>query len=211
MQKDNERCIRYVTKEMDPSEAMLLEQEMLEDEDLLIEVESMRRTLKKLERLPNYEPPKYLSEKIVQDAIEYQNQQPLQLANIHEASRSTKFFAAAAFILVGVVFIGMNFQLDNGGAASVDNNSSSSSSTQVRAAQMSGGNSGQQAESANRPWIDRQDILRYQLDEASENTGFDRSKMRRESLKKLTPLDETPSLMEQNSQFNLTNANISNR
>jgi hypothetical protein len=33
-------------KEMDPSEELLMERAMMEDEDLLIEVESMRQTLK---------------------------------------------------------------------------------------------------------------------------------------------------------------------
>ena len=45
MQNDENAVIRYLMKEMDPSEEVLMERAMMEDDDLLIEVESMRQTL----------------------------------------------------------------------------------------------------------------------------------------------------------------------
>jgi hypothetical protein len=63
-------------KEMDPSEELLMERAMMEDEDLLIEVESMRQTLKKLDKLPQIEPPAH-----VQDAV-------MQKASLHTKNKS---------------------------------------------------------------------------------------------------------------------------
>jgi len=40
MQNEDNACIKYLMKEMDPSEELLMERAMMEDEDLLIEVET---------------------------------------------------------------------------------------------------------------------------------------------------------------------------
>ena len=45
MHTDENNAIRYLMKEMDPSEEMEFEKQMREDENLLIEVESLRATL----------------------------------------------------------------------------------------------------------------------------------------------------------------------
>lgn len=208
MQNDNERCIKYITNEMDPSEAMVLEKEMMEDEDLLIEVESMRRTLKKLDGMPEYEPPKYLSEKIIQDAVDQQNQRPLQLANIHEASKPTKFFAAAAFVLAGIVFVSMNLEVELGEPAA---NTSSSSS--IKAVQVDGTNkSGSNWQQDNLSWVDRQNVLKFQLFETDKaGAGVDTESMKQETLKKLVPVNNMTNFSNDNSGFNFTNTNITTR
>ena len=205
MQNDKERCIRYVTNEMDPSEAMLLEKEMMEDEDLLIEVESMRRTLKKLDGMPEYEPPKYLSEKIIQEAVDQQNQRPLQLANIHEASKPTKFFAAAAFVLAGIVFVSMNLEVDQ----TKSTTSNASTSAPVKAAQVDGANGNGDSQLNNRPWVDRQNVLKFQLFEADQaGAGVDAETMKQETLRNLTPINELSGFNNRNSGFNFTNTNL---
>ena len=67
MPKD-EGVIRYLMKEMDPSEEIEFERCMMEDENLLIEVECLRRSLEKTKQLPNFNPPESLTEEIPQKA-----------------------------------------------------------------------------------------------------------------------------------------------
>ena len=57
MINNDEGCIRYLMQEMDPAEEIEFEREMLKNQDLLIEVESLRRTDKKLGKLPLINPP----------------------------------------------------------------------------------------------------------------------------------------------------------
>ncbi|MBD3615505.1 MAG: hypothetical protein HUJ22_02955 [Gracilimonas sp.] len=73
MHTDENNAIRYLMKEMDPSEEMEFEQEMREDEDLLIEVESLRATNRKLSVLPHKHPPKNLIQKVTNDAKHQQS------------------------------------------------------------------------------------------------------------------------------------------
>lgn len=68
MHTDENNAIRYLMKEMDPSEEMEFEKKMRENENLLIEVESLRVTNKKLSGLPQKNPPKDLVEQISEDA-----------------------------------------------------------------------------------------------------------------------------------------------
>lgn len=71
MQNEDNDCIRYLMKEMDPSEELLMERAMMEDENLLIEVESMRQTFKKLDQLPQMNPPSDVRNNILQQASEH--------------------------------------------------------------------------------------------------------------------------------------------
>ncbi|MCG8372615.1 MAG: hypothetical protein MI700_03740 [Balneolales bacterium] len=74
MLKENEDCIRYLMREMDPSEEIEFEREMMEDQNLLIEVESLRKTYQKLGNLPLKNPPEALIEKISTIAVTTQKQ-----------------------------------------------------------------------------------------------------------------------------------------
>lgn len=68
MSTGENKCIKYLMKEMDPSEELEFEHLMRGDENLLIEVESLRVTHKKLSQLPLKNPPEQLSQKIIYDA-----------------------------------------------------------------------------------------------------------------------------------------------
>ena len=72
MYKDENNAIRYLMKEMDPSEEMEFEKMMREDENLLIEVESLRATNRKLSDLPSKNPPKQLIKNISDDLKQLQ-------------------------------------------------------------------------------------------------------------------------------------------
>ncbi len=111
MQNDDHASIKYLMKELDPAEAVLFEQRMMEDEELLLEVECMRRTLRRLEKLPLKNPPSELTEYIVRKACS-QNCS----SNFHhlwfgdERFSMTKYYAAAALILVGMGIGLVSFQ-----------------------------------------------------------------------------------------------------
>ena len=75
MQINDDGCIRYLMKEMDPSEEIEFEREMMKDEDLLIEVETLRKSFQKLGKLPLHHPPKELSEQVLSMAVETRKRQ----------------------------------------------------------------------------------------------------------------------------------------
>ena len=69
MQINDEDCIRYLMREMDPSEEIEFEREMMSNENLLIEVESLRSTYNKVKKLPLKQTPKELLAKVKEQAI----------------------------------------------------------------------------------------------------------------------------------------------
>lgn len=108
MQKTESVCIRYLMREMDPSEEIEFEREMMRDENLLIEVESLRKTFQKLGKLPLKEPPTELVEKIASEAVQAQ-QEMLNRSRKWMFYMSRSVAAAAVLILMvssGVYFLG---------------------------------------------------------------------------------------------------------
>jgi len=86
--------IRYLMKEMDPSEELLFEQRMVEDEDLLIEVESMRNVVVRLSGLPEVDPPRHISRNVLLQAsshLHYKKQ---------SRTRRTLYLSVAATALI---------------------------------------------------------------------------------------------------------------
>lgn len=73
MHTDENKAIRYLMREMDPSEEMEFEKLIREDEDLLIEVESLRATKRKLSALPRKNPPEHLTNKVAYSAKQLQS------------------------------------------------------------------------------------------------------------------------------------------
>ena len=82
MQKNDEDCIRYLMREMDPSEEIEFEREMMSNENLLIEVESLRSTYNKVKKLPLKQAPKELLNRVKEEAVlnQQQNLKPNHLA-----------------------------------------------------------------------------------------------------------------------------------
>jgi hypothetical protein len=99
---DDNACIRYLMKEMDPSEEMLFEKRLMEDENLLIEVESLRKVNQRLSDLPEVKPPANLTRKVLRDAtVYYKNKQSRRSRAIYLSAAATIivfFFAGAVFI-----------------------------------------------------------------------------------------------------------------
>lgn len=182
MRNEDNDCIRYLMKEMDPSEELLMERAMMEDENLLIEVESMRQTLAKLDKLPRKNPPPELSNRIIEQAAEHAKEKKDSQAAFNPVYR----YAVAATLALTITAGGTWFFIDRGGG-----NEPSSVSTPTQAAQMSTGNAGisldneeddifsmtsaeQQAEEQQEvdPWVDRENILRFEDSMINSNSDF---------------------------------------
>lgn len=153
MHTDDNNAIRYLMKEMDPSEETEFEKQMREDENLLIEVESLRATKRKLSALPNQNPPKDLTKNIVDDA----KQLRLNNSKLSGFNYFLKKGIAAAFLLVAFSGGAYYYYIDftNPGIP-VQNN----------------------VENVE-PWVDRNEVLRFsdgqQALEASMQSEFTKS------------------------------------
>src|SRR5690625_114333 len=93
MMFDENACIRYLMKEMDPSEELLFKKKMEDDSDLLIEVESLRKVNERLFELPKMRPPAHLTRKILKEAsVHYHSKERKRTRSI--------YYSAAATIMV---------------------------------------------------------------------------------------------------------------
>jgi hypothetical protein len=161
-------------KEMDPSEEILMEQAMMEDEDLLIEVESMRQTLKKLDRLPQIEPPSY-----VQDAILEKASNHAEKRKLNKTLKPAFKYAVAATLALTVTAGGMWFYIGGEGSK---NQSQQSSSQPLQAETSANANlslSSSTVENASsgdskiEPWVDRNNILHFEDHFLNGNSNFE--------------------------------------
>ena len=189
--EDNNDCIRYLMKEMDPSEELLMERAMMEDEDLLIEVESMRQTLKKLDQLPEVEPPSHVTSAIKEKAAEQAEENRKRNQTLKPAYK----YAVAATLALTISAGGAWFFIDSektnpsqqqAATASVsspsasqtqDVNQVSTGNTGSGSTQFAGSNVPSQPEtppesSDIEPWIDRENVLRFEDQFSNQQEQF---------------------------------------
>lgn len=152
MHTDENKAIRYLMKEMDPSEEMEFEKLMREDEDLLIEVESLRATRRRLSGLPKKTPPEQLTQKITNDAKQLQSDSLKKSKNI---TFFLKRGIAAAILLAA--FTGGGYYFYTGEAVTVPATASDSQTIE--------------------PWVDRNEILRFSGDQPVSQSASLKSDM----------------------------------
>ncbi|MEX0719168.1 MAG: hypothetical protein WD059_00785 [Balneolaceae bacterium] len=138
------KCIRYLMKEMDPSEELEFEQLMREDENLLIEVESLRVTNRKIDQIPLKNPPKSLTKKIANEVNQLQSERIKKSNHIYHMLKT----GIAATILVGAL---------SGGYYYLSGVSEINTSTPASAEDVT-------------PWVDRNEVLRYTNTSQSVNS-----------------------------------------
>ena len=141
MQNNDDGCIRYLMKEMDPSEELEFEREMMEDENLLIEVESLRKTFQHLGKLPVLNPPKSLIENISETATRTQKQR-IDQTRKWAALMAKSVAVAAVFLMIastGIYFYG------NGSSSGIDARNTPASAS-VEGVQ---------------PWVNRNNVIRF--------------------------------------------------
>ena len=175
MQNDDNAVIRYLMKEMDPSEEVLMERAMMEDDDLLIEVESMRQTLGRLDDLPEKEPPAELTESLIEKAAKQHKQQSLW------PSIPPQVLRYAAVLVIGMgLGSGLWMALSSSSGESTDYDLSSLTTTFEQVEQLN---------ADVKPWVDRENVIYYQDIFNSQSSEY--KAIRETSMKKLTRVTES--------------------
>lgn len=195
MNNNENDVIRYLMNEMDPSQEVLMERAMMEDDDLLIEVESMRQTLKRLDDLPEKEPPQELTDAILEQAAAHQNSWYNQFPTIPK-----EMYKYAAVLLVGVG-LSSGFWWATG---SSNNAPEVSQPLEAASAEVTLPSSYQpvaKEQTEVEPWVDRNNVLYYQDKFNTNSTAY--KSLIQASMKKVTPLQgpPTPSFRSRNLQM----------
>lgn len=177
MQNDENAVIRYLMKEMDPSEEVLMERAMMEDDDLLIEVESMRQTLTRLDDLPEKEPPQALTESIVEQAADHQKRSTATWNQL-----PSEVYKYAAVLLIGMgLGSGIWMFMDS---APADQAGTTEAAITTTPGELRGTSAaGTDAE----PWVDRDDVIYFQDMFSPASSGY--NSIMQASMDKLTPVD----------------------
>lgn len=138
---DSELCLKYVMKELDPSEEMMVEQAMIDDENTLIEVESLRNTYKRVQTLSKYSAPSAVLASVLNASANRTVQSPriTPLFNFRKIS----YAAAASLIIAG----GASWYMQMG------DNAAFIVSDDIEGAVY------QASEPVSNPWVDNKDIL----------------------------------------------------
>lgn len=170
MQNVDELCIKYVLNELDPSELPLIEQAMREDSNVLIEVESLRSTLRRLEKLPNTTPPSVVQEKVLQAA----KLASVKRKRVAQLKVWSGFLAAAVVVFSFGIYFYPNQPVQTIAETEVE-------ATQTLQATQAGISATSQQSGLFRaavtsptdmaePWVDRQNIIRLNISVTPE--GF---------------------------------------
>jgi len=207
MQNDKNLCIKYLMNELEPSEIMALQKAIEEDQDLLIELESLRNTLQKLETLDEVEPPENIRESVIQQAVEYRAMENWYI-NQFSIRKMAGYLAAAAALI---------FTVGLSGTFITDSVFQSTYMEYLQPTQQNTSEFQQSAIQHNtssvgvKPWVDRNDILRFEDKFNSDRaTAFDSALNK--SFQKLVPVnnefeDITSTGNRQNNGFQLTSSN----
>lgn len=195
MINDDNACIRYLMKEMDPSEEVLMERAMMEDDNLLIEVECMRQMLKQLDKLPEVAPPAHLTDSIIKEAVAYRRN---NLKSSHFIPFLKLKYAAAAIIVIGTTVGGYLLSEDH---TPEESSNDTSQKVAMQALQRDNNdpkqmrqNDVQEASHISSvsndipaPWVDRNDVIYFQDHYSRDNSAF--RSLVKSSTEKLTPLN----------------------
>lgn len=180
LQNADELCLRYALKELDPSEEMMVEQAMMNDEDILIEVETLRSTLKKIDNLPVFDAPP----SVIDGVLARLDMKEPHKARVYpiRSFKKLSYAAAATFLIAS----GTMWYVQTSG----------NNVTLVTEDVAETGYTATPAE--NSPWIDRRDIMHV------SSIGAGASVVADSANQKLTPIDtDTPS-SRQHRQVQLT-------
>ncbi|MCW9706422.1 hypothetical protein [Fodinibius salsisoli] len=194
MRNEDNDCIRYLMKEMDPSEELLMERAMMEDENLLIEVESMRQTLKKLDKLPRKDPPSELSNNILKQAAEQAEKNRESQKTLNPVFK----YAVAATLALTIGAGGTWFYM---GGSVTDDSRRSRISAAPSQSQVASGSSDFQLNNINfealkvtsaaakkvTPWVDRENVIHFE--DQMNNSDFEA--LIQESTQKLKPINNS--------------------
>ncbi len=189
MSSVDELCVRYIFDELDPSEVTVVEQAMIEDQNLLIEVESLKSTWRRMKKMPFMQPPEVLSEAIIHQAKEH-------------ASRSSLFsrrwqypglMATAALVLLSLMLTAV-YLLPQDNLFGLGTESEIATEPAPVSVQQAG-NPGLKPPA---PWIDRHNMLYIASREnrKKDNKADSSGSIRRSSMKTTDPVIIPPSQLD---------------
>lgn len=179
---DSELCVKYVMRELDPSEEMMVEQAMIDDENTLIEVESLRNTYKRIQNLPRYSAPSHIVESLVRASVN----QPSEASRITPLFnfRKISYAAAASLMIAG----GATWYMQMGDTAPLMVND------------VSEGSVYQVSQPTSNPWVDKKDILHV------NGSGAGAENVPDTVLNRLRPIDNEVITIRPGRQLQLTGA-----
>lgn len=141
----DELIIRYAMDELDPSERVVVENAMQQDENLLIEVESIKSTYSRCRTsLPTLQAPQHLMDAVLNTAKEHSEANTRKAPVRYLVFRRISYAAAATVLLSA----GVSWYYATGTSELVP-----VESTELRVAPV------ELQTPANAPWIDNQNIL----------------------------------------------------
>ena len=105
-----QKLLQYIVRDLDPSEALLVEKRIAEDQDLLIEAESLRLIMGKLNDLPDVGPPQSVLNAVNEIAVNRKNSEvKAPVIPIALFMKMTKYAVAAAVVIFAYVGIEHTF------------------------------------------------------------------------------------------------------
>lgn len=197
MQSVEELCIKYVMDELDPSEKLLVEQKMKEDPNMLIEIECLKKTLKRIDNLPKIEPSQEVLDRVMAVARERGKHPIFHLLPVGNMSDNIRYWGAAA-VLVLSVSLGSYFLL------TLQNGEVAGSTTPAHQSVQAGSHSQNSAVGSIRPWVDNKQILYIEKTNSNNPPSSTSDSAFFESMQKLKPLNSTIQQNRQSSDLQLT-------
>ncbi|MFU8860869.1 MAG: hypothetical protein ACNA8K_10620 [Cyclonatronaceae bacterium] len=156
-QNADDLCLKYVLDELDPSEVLVVEKMMTEDENVLIDVESMRQTLNRLEQLPNVNPPEHIRQQIIVKASEHVRNGNSTIPIFSLQNRMLNW-AAAAVVVIGLGVAGYTISMETPAEPAASAEQGVVASQEETDA----------AEETINPWVDRNEILQLNAPAAGQ-------------------------------------------
>lgn len=187
MQINDEDCIRYLMREMDPSEEIEFEREMMSNENLLIEVESLRSTYNRVRKLPLKQTPAEILKKVKEQAVYEQQRQLRNSFKLIGWFGKTVAIAATILLLISVSV----YFIDFGTLADPSDQTTAISAGSVQ------------------PWVDRNEIIKIsdRIDAVqAQRIGAEYDK----SYEKLIPVNKVDAPSNQRQGVLLTSSSVNN-
>lgn len=178
MRKKDTNSVAYLFKEMDPSEELEFERELRNNENLLIEVESLKQINDRLSAIPSIDPPEEVVKSI-------QNFAKDRVTSKKKSGAMPVYIATAAMIMVGF-FAGavvMDFNEQEGTAVRAN---LGGSTFQLPATESVNDFQGRKIM---KPWVDNNEVLRF-TDGASKIEATSMDSVFRNSYQRLKPVTD---------------------
>lgn len=181
--------ISFLYKEMDPSEQVEFERLLSDNDNLLIEVESLRNVSKKLEKLPVISAP----ESVLQSVCDKANKHS---ASSKQVIRKPLYLATAALMTVGFMAGALIYEsADKTGETGTASIGSAGNIESVQNQNSSSANSSREIST----WVDRNDVLHF------SGAEYDRSdSLMQNSYQRLTPVKNPSKSSDYNLNLHLT-------